>query len=363
MLLSSSSSSISSSLSAGPEVLVLSRRQKRSSVSSCPTFSPSFHSFNSSRHTSTARAAMASAAVTATMAAAGFDKRNSTSTSCSSNLQTPGSGTFPSAMRSPSLYSPGFLRKEDAMKTPLTPPSAYLDFLKNIPPALMSPMPTSTSSRFNFNEKSSNTLEPALSTGSTPATQPALSRNTSYSSEASTTSSSTTVSEQSITTTTTTQTNNKKNRPESPRIIVPPSPFVKPGPRSARTPRRLQIPQSPYSPAMNTANSAQSPLSATPWSASFSPRDADPEVNGKPGRVSVRHVVTRTVTYCRTPLEPAPRGKRRKLEEPSSSSSQKIAEIPSIVSEDDATPKKSDVAAIIKQETGITNTIAPELQS
>lgn len=63
------------------------------------------------------------------------------------------------------------------------------------------------------------------------------------------------------------------------------------------------------------------PLSAAPWSATYSPRDADPEANGKPGKVSVRQVVTRTVTYCRTPLEPAPRGKRRKLDAPAAGSS------------------------------------------
>jgi len=63
------------------------------------------------------------------------------------------------------------------------------------------------------------------------------------------------------------------------------------------------------------------PLSAAPWSATYSPGDADPEVNGKPGKVSVRQVVTRTVTYCRTPLEPAPRGKRRKLDGPAGGSS------------------------------------------
>lgn len=63
------------------------------------------------------------------------------------------------------------------------------------------------------------------------------------------------------------------------------------------------------------------PLSAAPWSATYSPRDADPETNGKPGKVSVRQVVTRTVTYCRTPLEPAPRGKRRKLDAPADGSS------------------------------------------
>jgi hypothetical protein len=63
------------------------------------------------------------------------------------------------------------------------------------------------------------------------------------------------------------------------------------------------------------------PLSAAPWSATYSPSDADPEANGKPGKVSVRQVVTRTVTYCRTPLEPAPRGKRRKLNAPAAGSS------------------------------------------
>lgn len=63
------------------------------------------------------------------------------------------------------------------------------------------------------------------------------------------------------------------------------------------------------------------PLSAAPWSATYSPRDADPEANGKPGKVSVRQVVTRTVTYCRTPLEPAPRGKRRKLDAPAAGTS------------------------------------------
>jgi hypothetical protein len=66
---------------------------------------------------------------------------------------------------------------------------------------------------------------------------------------------------------------------------------------------------------------SSTPLSAAPWSATYSPRDADPEVNGKPGKVSVRQVVTRTVTYCRTPLEPAPRGKRRKLNAPAAGES------------------------------------------
>jgi hypothetical protein len=104
--------------------------------------------------------------------------------------------------------------------------------------------------------------------------------------------------------------------------IPPPSPFMRP--QSARTPR-LYIPQSPYSPS-----TVLSPASATsvnsPYSA-VSPKTWDLErKTGRTRRVSVREVVTRTVTYSsnNTPvdgkapqfpqIDPAPRGKRRKLE-------------------------------------------------
>lgn len=265
---------------------------------------------------------MASATATATMAAAGFDKRPSSH--AASSLQTPGSGTFPSELRSPMVASPSLLKKDDALKTPITPPSAYLDFLKNMSPALMSPLPTGTSTHFKFPEKSSSRVseigvdKPIHS----PATsQPALSRNTSFESASSSSTSSieSTVSHSSANT-------RSRSKPQSPRITIPPSSFAMPAPRSSRTPRRLHIPQSPFTPALSSAHSMPSPysgtpLSAAPWSATYSPRDADPEANGKPGKVSVRQVVTRTVTYCRTPLEPAPRGKRRKLDAPAAGTS------------------------------------------
>ena len=259
---------------------------------------------------------MASATATATMAAAGFNKRSSSS--AASSLQTPASGTFPSELRSPMVASPSLLRQDDALKTPITPPSAYLDFLKSMSPALMSPLPTGTSSHFKFPDKVSNRISeigvdrPLHS----PATsQPALSRNTSFESNASSTTSSTesAISHSSASTT-------SRSKPQSPRITIPPSPFAMPAPRSSRTPRRLHIPQSPFTPALSSAHSTPysgTPLSAAPWSATYSPRDVDPEANGKPGKVSVPQVVTRTVTYSRTPLEPAPRGKRRKLDAPS----------------------------------------------
>lgn len=260
---------------------------------------------------------MASATATATMAAAGFDKRSTSSGS--SSLQTPGSGTFPSELRSPMVASPSLLKKDEALKTPITPPSAYLDFLKNMPPALMSPLPTGTSSHFKFPDKASSKISEigADRPVHSPATsQPALSRNTSFDSNTS----SSTTSNESVASHSSAG-NTTRSKPRSPRITIPPSPFAVPAPRSSRTPRRLQIPHSPFTPALGSAHSVPSPysgtsLSAAPWSATYSPRDADPDANGKPGKVSVRQVVTRTVTYCRTPLEPAPRGKRRKLDAP-----------------------------------------------
>jgi hypothetical protein len=227
--------------------------------------------------------------------------------------------------------SPG-LRREDALKTPITPPSAYLDFLKNMPPAMMSPA-SATSTRFGFNDKSFDRsmgkIADARSTITPPTSQPSLSRTTS---DESNTTNKTTTSSSSA------HSSLKGSRPESPRIIIPSSSFAKPAPRSARTPRRLHIPQSPYTPALSSAHSVPSPyistpLSSTPWSASFSPRENNVDIIGQPGKVHVRHVVTRTVTYCRTPLDPAPKGKRRKIELEDVPSSKAASEEPIVKQE------------------------------
>ncbi|CAK4015394.1 Hypothetical predicted protein [Lecanosticta acicola] len=282
---------------------------------------------------------MTSATATATMAAAaGFDKRASTA----SSLQTPGSGAFPSEMCSPLAASPSFPKRDD-LKTPITPPSAYLDFLKNYSPDIRSPVSTGTSAKFSFGEKSfdkssdkASDASGHRSTSNGPTTsQPSLSRNTSYDSNYSNT------TEQSSISSIGSGVSTGTSRPESPRIIVPSSQsqFVRPGPRSARTPRRLKIPQSPFSPAIGSAQTAPSPylstpLSAAPWSASFSPRDHTSfDATSQPGKVHVRHVVTRTVRYCRTPLDPAPKGKRRKIEETSEPSSKASSEEPPIKQE------------------------------
>jgi len=78
-----------------------------------------------------------------------------------------------------------------------------------------------------------------------------------------------------------------------------------------------------------TSPYSSSNLSGAPWSATYSPHasrdtssavEAEENASGKNSKVCVKQVVTRTVTYCRTPLDPAPKGKRRKVEETHSSS-------------------------------------------
>ncbi|KAF1953831.1 hypothetical protein CC80DRAFT_517808 [Byssothecium circinans] len=240
-----------------------------------------------------------------------------------SALKTPLSASYPSELRSPMVHSastPTFtaIKKEDSLKTPITPPTAYLDFLKSMSPVMMSPMSAGPSPTFVFqgNRPTSNpSVTSASSTGSftstsgpakTAASTPASSRASSYSN------------------CDTVKQEPPKTAPLTKASVVtipPPSPFTRP--QSARTPR-LYIPQSPYSPATvrspASANSTNSPYSAV------SPKtwDLDNKKTGRTRRVSVREVVTRTVTYSSTPvdtkapnfpqIDPAPRGKRRKLE-------------------------------------------------
>ncbi|KAJ4321762.1 hypothetical protein N0V94_002729 [Neodidymelliopsis sp. IMI 364377] len=241
----------------------------------------------------------------------------------SSTLKTPLSATYPSELKSPMVMSattPTFawIKREDSnMKTPITPPAAYLDFLKTLSPAFMSPMSTGTSTKFVFEGRPTSITSTASSSSFTstsgPADKesPATSRSSSCSrcepakDEPPMSAPPTKIKTQTIT-------------------IPPPSPFTRP--QSARTPR-LYIPQSPFSPAAvrspNSADSANnSAISPFPTS---SPKVWDAEAkSGRARRVSVREVVTRTVTYSSTPvdkkapnfpqIDPAPRGKRRKIE-------------------------------------------------
>lgn len=238
-----------------------------------------------------------------------------------SALKTPLSASYPSELRSPLVATPTLIKQEESQKTPITPPAAYLDFLSKLSPTILSPQSANSSFRFTFPEKpplpstaSSESIATTASTTSCTSTAGAAttSRPSSPKSTSSRSSSCSSCSHESI---------NHKPEPINTKAIVPPpqSPFARPG--SARTPRRLLIPQSPLTP-----NSVRSPLSAasvySPYSSAMSPREPwDPEKGGRTTAVSVRQVVTRTVTYAsasRTPLvEPVPPSKKRKTEETS----------------------------------------------
>ncbi|KAK3178266.1 hypothetical protein OEA41_000399 [Lepraria neglecta] len=205
-------------------------------------------------------------------------------------LKTPCSATLPSELpRSP---LPGQLleviKQEDDLKTPITPPTAYTEFLKALSPAVSTPS-TCRSPVFD-----------RLSGKSTPLTQPSSAASCMCS-------------------------NHDSLKAQS-APIIPPSPYMRP-PNSARTPtglKRLRIPQSPaWSPCIDSpkgsarSSSLRSPFSPADWVFDGKTRYFDAPRSGTHRTVSVRQVVTKTITYTKspiTPLDPAPRGKKRRLE-------------------------------------------------
>lgn len=206
-------------------------------------------------------------------------------------LKTPMTSTFPSELSALSARSPlpgwaDFIKKEeDTLKTPITPPTAYTDFLKSMSP-IAGDNKTSSSGR--------TTPTSAPSTGTSEHSDCSCNCDTH----------------------------------KSPISTAPlTSAFVFPS--SAPTTGRLGRLRIPPSPAFSGSDS---PFSATPSSAirspfsARSPFDWDYKTKGrhfdvkspKTSRSGVRHVreiVTRTVTYTSTPrMSPAPKGKRRKIE-------------------------------------------------
>ncbi|KFG87475.1 hypothetical protein MANI_001843 [Metarhizium anisopliae] len=216
-------------------------------------------------------------------------------------LSTPVTATFPSEITSATTATPlsalNLMSKPepDYIKTPISPPSAYTDFLSKAM-ALNSPSLTPGDSSPD-------------STKSNPETERAnRSSKTERSSPTSTVSS--------------------KPSPPTTAPVVPPSPFPTSAPMSAPPTGPASFPslKLPPSPAISNIDS---PLSASTLRSPFSARSVHsvfdwdaalkarrPEKKQNSSRTSVRHireVVTRTVTY--TPrMDPAPRGKRRKVE-------------------------------------------------
>ncbi|KAG6003426.1 hypothetical protein E4U21_002059 [Claviceps maximensis] len=215
-------------------------------------------------------------------------------------LSTPLSTTFPSEISSATTATPLsaliFTRKMDPdfIKTPISPPSAYTDFLSKAM-ALNSPSITLTD------------LSPD-STKSNPETERV---ERSPKSEAA-----------SPTSTTSSKSTSPVSAPAVSRTPLPTSAPMSAPPAAARFPS-IRLPPSPAisnadSPLSASAGrsslSARSNFSVFDWDAAIKAHFADKKQ--KASRNSIRHirqVVTRTVTY--TPrMEPAPRGKRRKVE-------------------------------------------------
>ncbi|KAJ6081621.1 hypothetical protein N7499_006495 [Penicillium canescens] len=198
-------------------------------------------------------------------------------------LKTPKTMTFPSELHdSPLTAAPltagsDYIKREEGSSTPITPPQAYTEFLKALTPVFTSPASAGVEfPRFKFEKRRPS-----------PISVPSSATSTTFSAR------------------------------DSPKIasatLPPPSPA--PSPVSAKLPttlRRLRIPQtcmySPVTDSPGSARSIRSPFSPSDWKVRYieTPRSA----GGK--CVSVRQVVTRTVTYKRTPLDPPPKGKRRK---------------------------------------------------
>ncbi|KAI9823746.1 MAG: hypothetical protein M1832_002303 [Thelocarpon impressellum] len=201
-------------------------------------------------------------------------------------LKTPQSASFPSELpRSP---LPGgvaeLVKQEEGIKTPITPPTAYMDFLKALSsPSLGSPTAGDKSG------KSSPTSN--ASSGSSGSCSCEARRSPRY-------------------------------------FAVPPSPYSKPLSAPATGPsRRLKIPQSPMWSPIDSPMTPMTPMSArsvrspfgirspTEWDVDGRVRAFDAPQIRQTKPVSVRQVVTRTVTYTpRIDPAPLPRGKKRRTE-------------------------------------------------
>ena len=216
-------------------------------------------------------------------------------------LKTPCSaGPLPSELpRSPlpGWVERGLIKEELDLKTPITPPTAYTDFLKALSPAVSTPSTSLSNSFSDRSDKSTPTSQPS-SAGSLHSCICEKDKENDKDKE-------------------------KDISKSASAPLIPPSPFVRPQlsrTPSARTPtslRRLRIPQSPmYSPATDSPKSSaiRSPFSPADWIMEGKTRYYHSPRSAHHTPVSVRQVVTRTVTYTRTPLDPAPKGKRRKLE-------------------------------------------------
>ncbi|OAA49885.1 hypothetical protein BBO_01520 [Beauveria brongniartii RCEF 3172] len=237
----------------------------------------------------------------------------------------------------------------DFVRTPITPPAAYADFLTKAMPsnspavspvvvAAESTTPNSSSPAADASEKADDS-----SISSTSSASAASAKDNGSASTSPATSTACSTKSSSPTSATTPSASEKASAVEralalASASLVPPSPFTK-APMSAPPAGPTSFPSFmlPPSPAISNLDSPLSavPLSAAPmsavssllspysgrtarsvfdWDAALRAHYADQRrTRSRTSVRNIREVVTRTVTY--TPrMEPAPRGKRRKVE-------------------------------------------------
>ncbi|GES59484.1 hypothetical protein ATEIFO6365_0003076400 [Aspergillus terreus] len=222
-------------------------------------------------------------------------------------FQTPKTMTFPSELQSGASSSlSDNVKSEDALSTPITPPAAYTEFLKALTPVFASPNSASVDfSKFTFDGGRSNSNGSSNTSGNGGSGSTNTNRPPAYSPTSQPTSA----------VSSTFNFNPDASIRSATASLPPPVPWAASRPR--RDPRNLRSlripPPPPYSPTI-----AASPRSATTMRSPYSPSDWQLRYLEGPrsasGRLSVRHVVTHTVTYKRTELEDPPKGKRRKTQ-------------------------------------------------
>lgn len=221
-------------------------------------------------------------------------------------LKTPSNIVFPSELRTDS--STESARNEDSASTPITPPAAYTEFLKALSPIFSNPESADNVdySKYRFNQHQRNANIPR----SQPSSAVSGTFNFNESARSATLPPPTPHG----------PTHARREFSNLRRLRIPPAlrhspssaePLRSAGPRSAG-PRSATIARSPYS--AYSPYSPYSPYSYSPadWRMRYldAPRTANPRSSNH--KVSVRHVVTHTVTYTTTELDAPPKGKRRK---------------------------------------------------
>lgn len=195
-------------------------------------------------------------------------------------LKTPKTATFPSEIHNASLLSRSDTKNENPLTTPITPPVAYTDFLKALTPVFNSPVsPAISFSKYPIEKLSTSHSQPSTATSVSFPNGGDFVRSATIS-------------------------------PDSPYAPSLSAKSFGNGRKRLRisTAKTCNKILSPATDSPMSASTAYSPFSPSDWKIRY--LDGPRSSTGKP--VSVRQVVTRTVTYKRTPLDPPPKGKRRK---------------------------------------------------